>query len=136
MSYPHTSADCGGFHDLVRDFGAERPTIICLCGSTRFGEAFQDANLRFTLAGMIVLSIGCDMRSDAEIFGDATEDALALIKAGLDALHKRKIDLCDEVFVLDLAAGALADVTLDVQNTRRVSVSRSGISLQPDEAAA
>lgn len=102
MTYPHTSADCAGFHDLVRDFEGDRPTIVTLCGSTRFGQAFQDANLRFTLAGMIVLSIGCDMRSDAKIFGEVAADELAKIKACLDALHKRKIDLCDEVFVLNV----------------------------------
>lgn len=104
MIDPHTYADCDAFHDLVRDFGGDVPTIVCLCGSTRFGEAFRDENLRLTLAGKIVLSIGCDMRSDAEIFGDATEDELARIKADLDALHKRKIDLCDEVLVLNVAS--------------------------------
>lgn len=42
----------------------DRPTIVCLCGSTRFGEAYQKANLEETLAGKIVLTIGCDMKSD------------------------------------------------------------------------
>ncbi len=46
----------------------DKPTIVCLCGSTRFSEAFQQANLMETLDGNIVLTIGCDMRSDADIF--------------------------------------------------------------------
>lgn len=33
-----------------------RPTIVCLCGSTRFLQAFREANLRETLDGKIVLS--------------------------------------------------------------------------------
>jgi len=72
------------------------PTIVCLCGSTRFSEAFRAANLRETLAGRIVLSIGCEWHGD---------DALGLTeqdKARLDELHLRKIDLADEVLILDV----------------------------------
>jgi hypothetical protein len=78
----------------------ERPTIVCLCGSTRFIEAFRSANLRETIAGKIVLSIGCDTKSDTDLIalGELTEEA----KAALDELHKRKIDLADEVLVLNV----------------------------------
>jgi hypothetical protein len=62
------------------------------------------------LAGRIVLSIGCDMRSDAEVFADRTEEDLAEVKAGLDELHKRKIDLADEVLVLNVG-GYIGDST-------------------------
>ncbi len=79
-----------------------KPTIVCLCGSTRFSEAFQQANLRETLHGRIVLSIGCDMRSDDEIFAHKPADELEEIKAMLDELHLRKIDLADEVLILNV----------------------------------
>lgn len=79
-----------------------RPSIVCLCGSTRFGKAFEEANLRETLDGKIVLTIGCSMRSDAELFKDVTPEALIRIKADLDELHKRKIDLADEVLILNV----------------------------------
>jgi hypothetical protein len=72
------------------------PRIVCLCGSTRFSKAFHDANLAETLAGRIVLTIGCDTRSD---------DAIGLpadAKEKLDALHLRKIDLADEVLILNV----------------------------------
>lgn len=77
-----------------------RPTVVCLCGSTRFMEAFRAANLRETLAGRIVLSIGCDTKSDSDLMalGELTPAA----KAKLDDLHKRKIDLADEVLVLNV----------------------------------
>jgi len=78
------------------------PTIVCLCGSTRFGEAFRAANLAETLAGKIVLSIGCDMRSDTELFADKGPQELEQIKADLDTLHLRKIDMADEVLVLNV----------------------------------
>lgn len=93
--------------------GHPLPRIVCLCGSTRFGEAFREANLRETLKGRIVLTIGCDTRSDLDLFGDAGITALsddagenarraAGIKAELDELHLRKIDLADEILVLNV----------------------------------
>lgn len=72
------------------------PTVVCLCGSTRFSEAFREANLRETLAGKIVLSIGCDFKSD-DALGLTDED-----KARMDELHLRKIDLADEVLILNV----------------------------------
>jgi len=79
----------------------ELPKIVCLCGSTRFMDAFQAANLKLTCEGVIVLSVGTNTKTDAELtrenyFKDPS------IKLRLDELHKRKIDLCDEVFVLNV----------------------------------
>ena len=77
-----------------------KPTIVCLCGSTRFMDAFQKANLNETLKGNIVLSIGCNTKSDIDLIalGELTEEK----KKFLDELHKRKIDLCDEVLILNV----------------------------------
>jgi len=46
----------------------EKPAVVCLCGSTRFGDAFGQANIAETLAGRIILSV-CSTKSDAELFG-------------------------------------------------------------------
>jgi hypothetical protein len=81
---------------LVADFEGPRPPITVLCGSTRFGAAFAEANLRLTLAGHIVLSI----KPDGDLLGDDAERAR--VKAELDELHKRKIDRADRVLVLNL----------------------------------
>ncbi len=78
------------------------PTIVCLCGSTRFLEAFRQANRDETLAGNIVLSIGVDMRTDADLFNSKSEDELTAIKQRLDALHFRKIDMASEILVLNV----------------------------------
>lgn len=75
------------------------PEIVCLCGSSRFSEAFQQANLRETLVGKIVLSIGCDTKSDADLFGVVDTHTT---KVQLDELHKRKIDLADSVLILNV----------------------------------
>lgn len=73
-----------------------RPTIVCLCGSGRFKEAFDRAEFEETLAGKIVLTIGCNTHDVAR-----TAD-LAKHKPALDELHLRKIDLADEVLILNV----------------------------------
>lgn len=78
----------------------KRPTIVTLCGGTRFSEAYQKANLEETLAGRIVLTIGCDMRTDKELFEGKTQEELIEIKHRLDDLHLWKVELADEVLIL------------------------------------
>jgi hypothetical protein len=80
---------------------ATDPRIVCLCGSTRFADEFRKANLRETLAGRIVLTIGANVR-DEDLFRGLTPEALEAIKATLDELHLRKIDLADEVLILNV----------------------------------
>ena len=79
-----------------------KPKIVCLCGSTRFGAAFQKAQFEENMAGKIVLAIGCNMKSDAELFKDFSESELKEIKIRLDELHRRKIDMADEVLILNV----------------------------------
>lgn len=79
-----------------------RPIIVCLCGSTRFWREFQRAGLRETLAGKIVLSIGAASGTDDEHFGNLPAEEYSRVKAMLDELHLRKIDLADEVLILNL----------------------------------
>lgn len=93
------------------------PEIICLCGSTRFYEAFRQANLRETLAGKIVLSIGCDTKSDADLFG--VEDTVAL-KVRLDWLHKRKIDLADTILILNVNGYIGASTKSELEYAKRL----------------
>lgn len=79
-----------------------RPTVVVLCGSTRFYDAFQQANYEQTMAGRIVLSVGFYPHAKAvhghgEGVGHDSEE-----KAALDQLHLRKIDMADEVLVLNV----------------------------------
>lgn len=78
-----------------------RPLIVCLCGSTRFTELFQKAELEETLKGSIVLTVGCSLQPDTELFKSMTPEQLRLTKAKLDVLHFHKIDLADEILVLN-----------------------------------
>ena len=110
MSYAHFSVDCHEYHSLVRDFGGgiERPTITVLCGSTRFKDAWYEQGRRLTHEGHIVLSVGdLDTSSAAR---DVNVPIDPDLKARLDDLHKRKIDLADEVLVLNVG-GYIGDST-------------------------
>lgn len=86
------------------------PKIVCLCGSTKFKDYFAENNLTETLAGHIVLTIGCDTKSDQDIFGHLTAEQLRDVKEQLDILHYCKIDLADEVLVLNVG-GYIGDST-------------------------
>lgn len=88
-----------------------KPTVVTLCGSTRFYPAFQEANFRETMAGRIVLSVGfyphkgVEKTEHGEFVGITPEQ-----KEGLDVLHKQKIDLSDEILVLNVG-GYIGDST-------------------------
>ena len=70
--------------------------VITLCGSTRFKEAFLRAQKDLTLQGNIVISVGLFGHSgDDEVWADGTKEML-------DDMHKRKIDMADEIFVINV----------------------------------
>lgn len=69
--------------------------IITLCGSTKFKDEFIAEQKRLTLEGNIVISVGLFGHSgDDEVWTEST-------KQMLDDMHKRKIDLADEIFVIN-----------------------------------
>ena len=77
--------------------------IITLCGSTRFKSEFLEAQKRLTLAGYIVISVGLfGHAGDDEVWDGMDEGALSATKMMLDDMHKRKIDLSDEIFVINV----------------------------------
>ncbi len=88
--------------ELVDTDARPRPRIVCLCGSTRFWKTFQEMSLQLTLDGVIVLSIGAASDTDDEHFGNLPREEYEGLKERLDELHKRKIDLADEILVLNV----------------------------------
>lgn len=74
------------------------PRIVAICGSTRFMADMNEADLRETEAGRIVVKPGCDLKSPHPLWSDpARAEAL---KVRLDELHRAKIRLADEVLVV------------------------------------
>ena len=77
--------------------------VITLCGSTRFKDAFVEAQKRLTLEGNIVISVGLfGHAGDDEVWEGMSEDTLTKTKIMLDDMHKRKIDMADEIFVINV----------------------------------
>lgn len=77
------------------------PKIVCLCGSTRFASTFFEKGWELTLQGIIVLSIGVTKHTDADGGHGAESLGPETVKL-IDELHLRKIDLADEVLVLNV----------------------------------
>ena len=70
--------------------------MVTLCGSSRFRDAFAEAQKRLTLEGNIVLSLGLfALSGDEEVFRPGAREMLA-------DMHKRKIDMADEIFVINV----------------------------------
>jgi hypothetical protein len=82
--------------------------VITLCGSVKFWDEYIRQNAILTLQGNIVLSCGLSLKEGYEdILVDLPIDD---VKRDLDFLHLRKIDLSDEIFVLDVG-GYIGDST-------------------------
>lgn len=85
--------------------------VITLCGSTRFKEQFMEAQKRLTLAGYIVISVGLfGHAGDQEVWDGMDEGTLSKTKEMLDDMHKRKIDMADEIYVINVG-GYIGDST-------------------------
>ena len=70
--------------------------VVTLCGSTKFKNEFITVQKELTLSGNIVISVGLFGHSgDEEVWTDGTKEML-------DDMHKRKIDMADEIFIIDV----------------------------------
>ena len=77
--------------------------VITLCGSTRFKDEFLKVQKDLTLKGNIVISVGLFGHSgDSEVWENMNEGSLTKTKEMLDDMHKRKIDMADEIFVINV----------------------------------
>lgn len=68
--------------------------VITLCGSTKFKDDFLREQKRLSLEGNIVITLGCFGHSEGEVWTEET-------KKLLDDMHKCKIDMADEIFVIN-----------------------------------
>ena len=70
--------------------------VITLGGSTRFKEQYLEAQKRLTLEGNIIISVG--------LFGHSGDEETwePGVKEMLDNMHKRKIDMADGIYVINV----------------------------------
>ena len=82
-------------------------SVITLCGSTRFRDAFMEAQKRLTLEGNIVISVGLFGHAGD---GEGWEAMPKATQAMLGDMHKRKIDMADAIYVINVG-GYIGDST-------------------------
>lgn len=104
--------------------------VITLCGSTRFKDAFMEEQKRLTLEGNIVISVGLFGHSgDEEAWTEGTKEML-------DDMHKRKIDMSDEVFIIDVDGYIGASTQSEIEyakHTGKIIHYLSEISMRRDD---
>ena len=87
--------------------------VITLCGSTRFKDQFIEVQKRLTLEGNIVISVGLFGHSgDYEVWSEGTKEML-------DDMHKRKIEMADEIFVINVGGYIGSSTKSEIEFARR-----------------
>ena len=93
--------------------------VITLCGSTKFKDEYMKAQKDLTLQGNIVISVGLFGHSgDDEVWTEGTKEML-------DNMHKRKIDMADEIFVINVGGyigeSTKSEIEYAIRNGKRVN---------------
>lgn len=100
--------------------------VITLCGSTRFKNQFLEAQKRLTLAGNIVISVGLFGHSgDDEVWTEGTKEML-------DDMHKRKIDMADRIYVINVNGYIGSSTRSEIEYARKKG--KQVLFLEPDKA--
>ena len=99
--------------------------VITLCGSTQFKDAFMEAQKRLTLDGNIVISVG--------LFGHSGDDEVWVkgTKEMLDDMHKRKIDMADEIFVINVGGYIGSSTRSEIEYA--LAIGKAVRYLEPEE---
>ena len=93
--------------------------VITLCGSTKFKDEYMKAQKDLTLQGNIVISVGLFGHSgDDEVWTEGTKEML-------DNMHKRKIDMADEIFVINVGGyigeSTRGEIEYAIRNGKKVN---------------
>ena len=100
--------------------------VITLCGSTRFKDQFIEAQKCLTLAGNIVISVGRFGHSgDNEVWTEGTKEML-------DDMHKRKIDMADGIYVINVNGYIGSSTRSEIEYARKQG--KQVLFLEPDKA--
>ena len=92
--------------------------VITLCGSVKFKDEFLKVQKRLSLDGNIVLSVG--------FFDFDKEDIITpQLKQMLGDMHKRKIDMADEIYVINkggyIGQSTKSEIEYAIKNNKKVN---------------
>ena len=94
----------------------ENYKIVTLCGSTKFKKEFLEIQKKLTLLGYIVISVGLFGHSgDNEVWENMDEGTLTKTKSMLDDMYKRKIDLSDMIYVINVGGYTLESTRSEIE---------------------
>jgi DNA-binding MarR family transcriptional regulator len=94
---------------------SSKSSIVCLCGCGRFRQSFEATSRWLTLEGMIVISIINDAPEH-----DAASPTLNANAIEIDEVDLQKIELCDEIIVLNVNGYMDALTRLQISHAQRV----------------
>lgn len=101
--------------------------VVTLCGSTRFKTEFLQAQKRLTLKGNIVISVGLFGHSgDDEVWTDGTKEML-------DDMHLRKIDMSDEIYVINVGGYIGSSTQKEIEYAKRTGKTVRYLEIHGDE---
>lgn len=87
--------------------------VVTLCGSTRFKEEFSKVQAELTLNGIIVISLG--LFSQSEGVAPLSDEMETL----LIQMHQQRIDLADEIFVINKGGYIGNNTQMEIQYARK-----------------
>jgi hypothetical protein len=90
-----------------------RPRVITLCGSTRFMDAFEQANRTLTLKGNVVFSVATKAHEGSADISPAQKELL-------DRVHFEKIRLSDEIYVLNVDGYVGPSTAREIEFAKRI----------------
>lgn len=93
--------------------------VITLCGSVKFKEDFLREQKRLSLEGNIVISVGFfDYSEGSNVWKEGTKEMLG-------DMHKRKIDMADEIFVINkngyIGSSTQSEIEYAIQTNKKVN---------------
>lgn len=103
----------------MQEMCPEIPEVVTLCGSTRFVDTFNEWRQKLTLEGKIVLSIEIVTTQSRK---EDPQHSNPQVKAMLDELHLRKIDLSDWVMVLNVGGYIGESTRKEIDYAERIGV--------------
>ncbi len=95
LLHNHPNVGLTDVYNMIDEIFDKKRKIVCLCGSTKFKKEFEEITRLESLKGNIVLTVAQFSHFDNIPISDEE-------KKIFDELHKRKIDMADEVFIVNV----------------------------------
>lgn len=96
---------------MSQQTGSTRHKVIALCGSRKFADTFQEVAERLTLSGAIVLRP--EFVSESK-WADMSPDEAVRTHAMLAEMHRQRIDMADEAYVVDVGGYIGYDTSCEI----------------------